>query len=121
MTYVNDELHLTTIMQGLKDRKSKLVHIKNELTPQYLASAVYVDLEAKLALVNSEVKLHDEIWNKTNWEDLPDDETVGYEGAKEEIHELRDEIKAMIEPRLAQIQTQLGMRTTTPIGREKDL
>lgn len=72
---------------------------------KYLKDATKVDLQTKLEEINSFVEEFVRIWDQTNFDDLSDSETTGYESAMGELFEIRDPIKQLIQDRIDEMQT----------------
>lgn len=45
-----------------------------------------------------------QLWETTDISDYPDSETIGWETKKQEAMQLRDDIKAFLQPRIAELE-----------------
>lgn len=80
-----------------------LKNIKEKITI-YLKETSLEDLKNKIQEAENITKLATDAWQTVNWEDLPDAETIGYEGIKQQALDLRDDIKSLIQPRITELE-----------------
>lgn len=66
-----------------------LQQLKNKLTPEYLKETLLKNLKEEIVAANNTTQLLINQWETTNWEDLPDAETLGYESKKQWISEIK--------------------------------
>lgn len=91
-------------MDKLAEKLQQLTAIKGHTTAHYLANTRLDELRAKLKEVNVISEDFVREWDKINPEDLTDAESLGFEGKKDEMTELRDSIKGPLESRIATLE-----------------
>lgn len=91
-------------MEKLKSKMDSLQQLKDKLTPEYLRETPLKNLKEEIVAANNTTQLLINQWEATNWEDLPDTQTLGYEGKKQEAMDLRDQIKGLLQPRITELE-----------------
>lgn len=99
-----------TLMQKVEDRLHKLDIIKGHITPEYLEKTPLQALKTKVSEINGLVSQIKEIWEKTNIEDYPDKDTVGWESKKDVADEKATEIKKLINDRIIVLEKALNTK-----------
>lgn len=91
-------------MERLEKHIRTLQNIKEEINETFLRETSLADLKGRIWKANDATNFLEQAWDDTTWEDLPDAETVGYEGKKQEAKDLRDEIRGLLEPRIKELE-----------------
>lgn len=91
----------------INDKMNQLTHIRDFLTADFLNQTPLDSLKLKRTQVLDIVNRIVDLWEKTNPEDYPDAETVGGETKKEQAFGLRDEISAILDPRIQKLEEEI--------------
>lgn len=91
-------------MERLEKHLRVLNNLKNAITPEYPRETSLAELKAKIIEAVDAVNLLEMSWDNTEWEDLPDAETVGYEGKPQQARDLRDEIQKQLQARVNELE-----------------
>lgn len=90
-------------MEKITAKFDELQRHKGEVTADFLKTTPLADLQGKITTITKITEGIHQLWDSTNWEDLPDAETVGYETKRQEASDLRDTIINLIKPRVDEL------------------
>lgn len=85
-------------------RMKSLENILDQTTPEYLEETPLTELKHKLTQAQDATKKVKEVWESTDKSDFPDSETIGLETKNQEAMQLRDDIKALIQPKISELE-----------------
>lgn len=91
-------------MEEVELHMKSLKNILTRTTQEYLKETSLSDLQHKIHQAHEAVEQIKQVWESTDISDFPERETVGWETKKQEAMQLRDEIKALIQPRILELE-----------------
>lgn len=91
-------------MDQVEIHLKSLENILSRTTPEYLKETSLTELKHKLVQAHEATERVKEEWESVDISDYPDSETIGWETKKQEAIQLRDEIKALIQPRISELE-----------------
>lgn len=94
---------MAEIMKKLADKMEQLRKIKEEATPDFLRGVSMSELKTKLEKIDGIVKNFKELWDSTDFDNYPEEETIGFETKKQEVMELREEVAKPYEDKIEEL------------------
>lgn len=107
---------MAKIMQELDHQVTELEKLIATFTEEFLKQSSVKRLKEKMDQVDNIAAQHTKLWDETNWDDQPEEETIGYEGMREKMIEKRDAARKVLSGRM---QRKQGERQREPLLRKE--
>lgn len=79
---------------------TELEKLTATFTEEFLKQSSVKKLKEKMDQIDNIAAQHTKLWDETNWDDQPEEETIGYEGMREKMIEKRDAAKKVLSDRI---------------------